>query len=78
MPGDFDDDGHVGATDLAILQSHIGQFMFNPSPIASAAPSAIPEPAPIALGLMATAFLLIQHKCRRGRRPPPASVGGHW
>jgi hypothetical protein len=76
MPGDFDDDGHVGAADLAILQSHIGLAMFNPSPIASAAPSAIPEPAPISLGFTAAAFLLIQHKCRRGRRLPPASAGG--
>ena len=64
MPGDFDDDGHIGAADLAILQSHIGQSMALPSPAVSIAPSAVPEPASITLAL-ATALFLVAWARRR-------------
>jgi hypothetical protein len=58
MLGDFNNDGHIGAADLFILQSHIGQSMVIPSPAASASPSAIPEPVSIALALAAAIFFV--------------------
>jgi hypothetical protein len=65
MTADFDDDGHIGATDLVILQSQINQSTPLPSPTAAASPAAVPEPAPVALALMAATILIIQRQRRR-------------
>ena len=67
--GDFNGDGATTLADLALLQSHIGQFV-TPSPSAAASAAAVPEPSTAALllcGLVASAISFAGFTRRRAK-----------
>jgi hypothetical protein len=62
LEGDFDNDDHVGLTDLVMLQAHLSP------PDAAITAAAVPEPSALALAAGTLGTYALSRKLRRGRR----------